>query len=72
MAKSKVKKAESKSGADHPPDRPAESQLGRSLDQITVPPAATGASDQSQTSIQGEVNVEVAEKIKELVRLEGL
>ncbi len=69
MAKSKVKKAVSKSGADHPPDRPADSQPGLSLDQIAVPPAVMGASDQSQTSIQGEVNVEVAEKIKELVRL---
>ncbi len=69
MAKSKVKKAVSKSGADHPPDRPADLQPGRPLDEIAVPPAAMGASHQSQTSIPGEVIVEVAEKIKELVRL---
>ncbi len=69
MAKSKVNKAVSKSGADNPPCPPAHSQPGRSLDQIKVPPAATGASHQSQTSIQGETNVEVVEKIKELVRL---
>src|SRR6266404_7220012 len=69
MAKSKVNKAVSKSGADNPPCPPPHSQPARSLDPIKVPPAATGASHQSQTSIQGETNVEVVEKIKELVRL---
>src|SRR5260370_36897864 len=69
MAKSKVKKAVSKSGAALPPDRPGESPPGLSLAQIAVPPASMDASHQSQTAIPGEVNVEVAEKIKELVRL---